>query len=247
MSALHATARDGCDRAANDCVGGRTGSPAPVRHVCAKRARGTDLPASQLIGLLMAEPDASRSGPALDATAERAVETIRRDGYVVLENRMSPQLLGAVRSGLDPWLRGELMGRNDFEGFRTERVYALLEKAPVIADMIEDELVLAITDRLLPVDYLLSSALAINVHPGETPQRFHLDDSGNAFPIPLPRHMLGVSTIWALDDFTATNGATEIVPRSHLWSEARAPESITDDEATKGEMNVAPAFAASNA
>jgi ectoine hydroxylase-related dioxygenase (phytanoyl-CoA dioxygenase family) len=29
--------------------------------------------------------------------------------------------------------------------------------------------------------------------------------------------MLGVSTIWAIDDFTADNGATEIIPESHRW------------------------------
>ena len=36
--------------------------------------------------------------------------------------------------------------------------------------------------------------------------------------------MLGVSTIWALDEFTDRNGATEVVPGSHRWDEERAPE-----------------------
>ena len=33
--------------------------------------------------------------------------------------------------------------------------------------------------------------------------------------------MLGVSAIWALDEFTADNGATEVVPGSHLSGEER--------------------------
>jgi ectoine hydroxylase-related dioxygenase (phytanoyl-CoA dioxygenase family) len=30
--------------------------------------------------------------------------------------------------------------------------------------------------------------------------------------------MVGVSTIWAFDDFTEENGATEVIPVSHLWA-----------------------------
>ena len=34
---------------------------------------------------------------------------------------------------------------------------------------------------------------------------------------PPPRPSQGVSTIWAVDRFTAENGATEVIPGSHLW------------------------------
>jgi ectoine hydroxylase-related dioxygenase (phytanoyl-CoA dioxygenase family) len=36
--------------------------------------------------------------------------------------------------------------------------------------------------------------------------------------------MVGVSTIWALDDFTEDNGATQVIPDSHLWSEDEQPQ-----------------------
>jgi ectoine hydroxylase-related dioxygenase (phytanoyl-CoA dioxygenase family) len=36
--------------------------------------------------------------------------------------------------------------------------------------------------------------------------------------------MLGVSAIWALDDFTESNGATEVIPGSHLWADELQPE-----------------------
>lgn len=155
---------------------------------------------------------------------ETALNDIRRDGFTVLENALTPDLSMAIRHGLDPWLQGARMGRNDFEGFKSERVYALLSKVPEIAVMVEHGETLGIVDSLLPKNHLLSAALAINLHPGETPQRFHIDDGGNALPIPQPRDMLGVSTMWALDDFTAQNGATEVIPGSHRWSDDRKPK-----------------------
>lgn len=155
---------------------------------------------------------------------ETALDNIRRDGFTVIKDALAPEVRSAIRLGLDPWLQGTRMGRNDFEGIRSERVYALLAKVPEIAAMVEHRETLAIVDALLPKNHLLSAALAINLHPGETPQRFHIDDGGNALPIPQPRAMLGVSTMWALDDFTSENGATEVIPGSHHWSEDRKPQ-----------------------
>ena len=82
--------------------------------------------------------------------------------------------------------------------------------------------------------------LAIKLHPGETVQPWHFDDSGAR--IPRPRPALGISTFWAIDDTTELNGATEIIPGSHLWNgetidgaaippilQARAPTATTGD------------------
>ena len=143
------------------------------------------------------------------------VEAIRRDGYVVVPDLISQQEVDEIKASLAPWLRGELMGRNDFEGIRSERVYALLAKAPPVARIIEHPDVLALLDALLTPHYRLSACLAIQVHPGETPQGWHADDS--YVWIPRPRPMMGVSAIWAFDDFTDDNGATEVIPGSHLW------------------------------
>jgi len=42
--------------------------------------------------------------------------------------------------------------------------------------------------------------------------------------------MWGFSTMWMLDDFTESNGATEVIPGSHRWGPERRPE---DHEAVK--------------
>ena len=147
------------------------------------------------------------------------ISAIKKDGYSIIHDALSSAELADVKEALEPWLQKKLMGRNDFEGLESERVYALLAKSRVLALVVENPLVLSIVDHFLAPNYLLSSNLAINVHPGETPQRFHSDHTG----IPrCPRTEInGISTIWAIDTFTQDNGATEIIPGSHL---------LTDDE-----------------
>ena len=49
----------------------------------------------------------------------------------------------------------------------------------------------------------------------------HADDL--FYPVARPRPALGVSTIWAIDEFTERNGATVVWPGSHLWDEGRTP------------------------
>ncbi len=161
------------------------------------------------------------------------LQRIRTDGFTVIERLVDSSVVDAIKHELAPWLRGAHFGRNDFEGFFSERVYALLGKAPGVAQLIEHPAVLAIVDELLPSHYLLSAALAINVHPGENAQDFHGDDSAGGFPLRRPRPMQGVSAIWALDEFTNDNGATEVAPGSHLWGEDRIP---TDRDAIKAVM-----------
>lgn len=148
--------------------------------------------------------------------ASETLERLDVDGYVVLERAVGSDVLGQIRAELDPYL-GErsLLGRNDFEGFSTNRVYALLAKAPSVAALVEHPAVLAILDELLLPGYLLSANLAINLLPGETRQNLHADDG--FYRIPRPRPAIGVSTIWAIDEFTADNGATEVIPGSHRW------------------------------
>ncbi len=140
------------------------------------------------------------------------------EGYVVLPEVLPAESLARIREQLDPYLQGEYPGRNDFEGHRSERVYALLDKAPAIAELVGHSRTLGLIDQLLEPNYLLSACLAILLHPGETAQPWHHDDA--FVTLPRPRESYSVSTIWAIDDFTADNGATEVLPGSHRWDGA---------------------------
>lgn len=137
-------------------------------------------------------------------------------GFVIFENLMSAVEVNRVRAALDPYL--SKTGRNDFEGFKSNRVYALLAKSPdVFSDMVTHPLALYFAERELGRSCLLSALLAINLHPGETVQPWHCDDQ--QVMIARPRPTFGVSTFWTIDPMTDENGATELIPGSHLWED----------------------------
>jgi ectoine hydroxylase-related dioxygenase (phytanoyl-CoA dioxygenase family) len=138
-------------------------------------------------------------------------------GYVLIERLLSSDDVAAMREALRPHLTAELLGRNNFEGHRTERVYALVGKHPLFTALVEHPRVLAICDARLEANYLLTASQAINIHPGETAQPLHSDDA--FYRIVRPRPAVSISTIFALDDFTTENGATQIIPDSHRWDD----------------------------
>src|SRR5881394_3984373 len=142
-------------------------------------------------------------------------EQFDRSGYLIFERVLAPDRVAEIRAALAPFLERDLTGRNDFEGLKTNRVYALLAKSPVFADLAIHPLALAFAEAELGESCLLSALLAINLHPGETAQPWHFDDGGAR--IPRPRPALGISTFWAIDDTTELNGSTEVIPGSHLW------------------------------
>lgn len=146
------------------------------------------------------------------------LDALATDGFVVLERLLGSEELRAIRTALAPSLEGRLMGRNAFEGRRSQRVYALLAKSAVFADLVSHPRVLSLLDELLQPNYLLSAALAIHLGPGESRQQLHYDD-GFYKALARPRPPVSITTIWAIDDFTEINGATEVVPGSHRWGD----------------------------
>ena len=142
-----------------------------------------------------------------------------RDGYVILKGLLSD----AVRETAETALRDLLgpTGRNDFEGFNTQRAYALLAKTRALDPLIAHPQILGLLKARLHAQPLLSASLAINIGPGETPQLPHADDGFYPDMRPDARH--GLSVIWAFDPFTAANGATRTWPGSHHWPAERRP------------------------
>jgi len=95
-------------------------------------------------------------------------EQFDSSGYLIFERVLSPDRVAEIRTALAPYLERDLTGRNDFEGLKTNRVYALLAKSPLFAELAIHPLALAFAEAELGPSCLLSALLAINLHPGET-------------------------------------------------------------------------------
>ena len=148
----------------------------------------------------------------VDAHAER----MRRDGYTVIEDFLDADGLAAFRDALAPF-QGTHHGRNDFEGFSTERIYTLVARGRIFEQIAADERLMALIGRFLQPNFLLSASHSISLEPGETAQSIHGDDG--FYRQRRPRPPIGISVIGAIDAFTQANGATDIIPGSHLWGE----------------------------
>jgi len=144
---------------------------------------------------------------------------LMRDGYVIIERLLDAKTCDAIRTETLRLLGAP--GRNQFEGFKTQRLYNVLAKTRAFDDLIDHPSLLALLDHLFEPNYLLSQAQAINITPGEDAQQLHFDDS--FYKIPRPRPALAASVIWAIDEFTPENGATDIVPGSHSWDAETFP------------------------
>lgn len=155
-----------------------------------------------------------KSTARFDADAHAA--EIRAQGFTVIPDFMDAATIQAVRDGLAPYM-GQHRGRNAFEGFSTERIYTLVARGKVFEDLTEDARVLAILDRFLQPGYLLTASQSIQILPGEAAQDLHTDDG--FYRQPRPRPAISMTVIAAVDAFTAENGATEVIPGSHLWGD----------------------------
>jgi ectoine hydroxylase-related dioxygenase (phytanoyl-CoA dioxygenase family) len=142
---------------------------------------------------------------------------IEEVGYSVVENAIELDLVDSLVAELERIERdrGIVPADNSFEGRQTVRVYNLLVHGACFEKVPVHENILPIVERVLDPGCLVSSLSSIAICPGEGAQPIHADDQ--LIPIPKPHVPVVCNTMWALTDFTDENGATRIVPGSHLY------------------------------
>lgn len=92
----------------------------------------------------------------------------------------------------------------------------LLNKGAVFRSLIEHSLVSELIAYLLGEDYLLSLFDARGIGPGHGAQALHSDQ--NIIPDRTSVPFIA-NALWMLVDFTEENGATRVLPGSHLWED----------------------------
>jgi ectoine hydroxylase-related dioxygenase (phytanoyl-CoA dioxygenase family) len=139
------------------------------------------------------------------------VRELECSGYAVIPNRMNDKDLVAAREELSAMIATAGWG-SGFDGTRTKRVFALLAKTRCMDRAALDSLVLDVVEQAIGPGAQFSMTFATEVHPGQGAQVLHYDQG--IYPLPRDRDVM-LTAIWALDDFTASNGATLVIPGSH--------------------------------
>ncbi|HEY3703190.1 MAG TPA: phytanoyl-CoA dioxygenase family protein [Acidimicrobiales bacterium] len=149
---------------------------------------------------------------------EATAASLAERGYATIPDAIDAEQVRWARAELEEILATTPSGRDDFEGRRTRRVYALFAKTRSLDALALHPEVLAILDRVLGA-YQLSAPAGISIGPGEQAQPLHPDDA--IYPLPRPHDEVVVNVMWPLQDFTEANGATRIVAGSNHWTTER--------------------------
>ncbi len=105
---------------------------------------------------------------------------------------------------------------NLFDHDRSQYVRNLPVKTELAHNLAEHPVVHGLASRMVGEDCVIGDISATSIGPQTTGGSWHLDNPLTQMPEPLPDFPLGIQVAWMVDDFTPENGATRIVPRSHL-------------------------------
>jgi hypothetical protein len=153
-----------------------------------------------------------------DAGSEQAAKALARDGCVVVDGLAAPETLARVRAELAPWIEATRAGIDEFSGHSTRRTGGLIARSETVRELLQDPLVLGTVGQVLShaTSFQIHLTQVISIGPGESAQAIHRDQwAFDFFPFPKGTE-IQCNTLWALDDFTEENGATRVIPGSHL-------------------------------
>ena len=137
-------------------------------------------------------------------------------GYVVLRGGLTTNQVGVLRERSVELVEKEReLGAQLYLDNRSQRVWNLVNKGKVFADMIQHPLVLEFQEYLLGKNCTLSSFTVNLIGSGSPVSELHIDYPLSSLPTPHPSFALCANSVYLLDDFSLENGATRLVPGSH--------------------------------
>ncbi len=162
---------------------------------------------------------------------------LAEQGFTIVEDLIAPELVDALLADVHRLeaAQNSRPADNRFEGNRTTRTYNLLAYGEIWQQVPTQPEVLALVEGVLGPQCLVSSLASISLAPGESAQIIHADDQIQ--PLAKPHVATVCNSMWALTDFTEANGATRVVPGSHLWQNPDYFETDTTIESVPAEMS----------
>ncbi|MDA8545105.1 phytanoyl-CoA dioxygenase family protein [Alphaproteobacteria bacterium] len=166
-------------------------------------------------------------------------DTLEKDGALILDNVVSADFLAELRAETDPYMEATSNGADDFGGRLTTRTGGLVMRSEKCRALVMDERILEPCNAFLgPYCEKVQIHLTqiIRIRGGQTAQPIHRDRW--AWGTHLAHVEPQFNTIWAITDFTAENGATQVVPGSTKWPDNAEikPEQITQAEMKAGSV-----------
>ena len=161
----------------------------------------------------------------IDTPIEEILNILEEDAGLIVDNFLSSESIDLIKDDLRPYLNVTRNGQDEFTGFETKRVGALMARSKTCQDLALNPLINQMVDSFLKPhceSYQLHFTSAIQIGPGESSQILHRDRGlwGGYIPRRIETQF---STVWAINDFTKENGATQVVPGSHKWDKNRQP------------------------
>ncbi len=149
--------------------------------------------------------------------AESVAAALTEFGVAIVERLEPAAKLEAARRELAPYIDATPMGGDGFAGHRTRRTGGLVARSPLCRELVAHPFVLDVIGRVLghASNHHLHLTQLIAIGPGEPAQLIHRDQwAFDFFPFP-SGYEVQCNTIWAVNDFTAENGATRVIPGSN--------------------------------
>jgi ectoine hydroxylase-related dioxygenase (phytanoyl-CoA dioxygenase family) len=152
-------------------------------------------------------------------------DQLDRDGFLPLANILSAQQIAQIIKRTDEMIaqEGQDAGKEVHQEVGTTRLSDLVNKDPVFEICFTHPRVLAAINHVLNGSLKLSSLNYRAALPGSGLQGLHADWGGAV----APNDYFVCNSIWLLDDFTESNGATRIIPGSQR--SGKVPRDVMPD------------------
>ena len=199
---------------------------------------------------------------ASNATPKNVMEALRLQGCAIVERLIPENRMNRISKELEPHVASRILAADgaevllrehgNFMGNRTKRMLGVLGKSPSMSEMVAHPLVLGVADGLL-APYCERIQLHIGMFrrlcPGEDMQPLHQDrhsvpamdlKPSEGEPGYFPGAQWGVAALWALSDCTELNGATRLIPGSHLRTDVNLDMTLKRTSAQEQEIGWTP-------